>query len=131
MKDRNLAFQAAEAALREGEANVVSFAYNCTNARYKPFDKDCNTTLESVPVWENIDWITTTNPKFKTYTGNLGVLSANPRYIIEYLGVADCEGSALGTNDCHNYRITARATGGSDVAVVMLQSIILTGTAPP
>jgi type IV pilus assembly protein PilX len=138
MKNRNLAFQAAEAALAEGEANVgkPGFPYDCTNARYMPFDRNCDSTLETIPVWDNIDWSATATPlKSIAYTGNLGVsdgiISANPRYIIEYLGVADCVGSAVGANDCHNYRITSRATGGNDTAVAVLQSILLTRTAPP
>ena len=136
MKNRNLAFQAAEAALAQGEDNVgaAGFPYDCSNGsgRYLPFDKNCNGTLETVPVWDNIDWSSTTSV---AYTGNLGasdgIISANPRYIIEYMGVADCVGSAVGANDCHNYRITSRATGGNDTAVVVLQSILLTRTAPP
>ncbi|ESS74048.1 Tfp pilus assembly protein PilX [Methyloglobulus morosus KoM1] len=132
MKDRNLAFQAAEAALREGEANVGTVRYDCANGSGRYYT--CYTGTK--PVWDNIDWSASANPaKTVAYTGNLGVssgfLSANPRYIIEYMGPADCVGSALGANDCHNYRITSRATGGTENAVVMLQSVILTKAAPP
>ncbi len=125
MRDRNLAFQAAETALKAGEADVLTAAYNCTNGRFMAFDKDCNAaTVETVPVWESISWSASANPlqSIPLSGGTMLGLAANPRYIIEYLGPA-------GTK--FNFRVTARATGGTTSAVVMVQSIYQTTTAPP
>jgi type IV pilus assembly protein PilX len=128
MRDRNLAFQAAEAALNAGETYLSSTsplpAFNCTNGLYPAQGAGCNkpnvesTTAPMPPVWENIDWAA----KSVAYVGNLG-LTTNPRYIIEDMAVADCPGSASGAKDCHKYRITSYATGGTQAAVVMLQSV--------
>ena len=129
MKDRNLAFQAAEAALAEGESEVSKWPYDCANnhGRYLPFDKNCDGTKETEPVWQAIDWSSTANPlKSIAYTGNLGSLSSVPRYIIEDLGavpLVDCTAPVAGTCPEHYYRTTARATGGTDSAVVMVQSV--------
>lgn len=125
MKDRNLAFQAAEAALAAGEAATAGKpTITCPGAAtgfYMPMDADCNGTAETTPVWESaaFDWATDSIQ----YTGDLKDISADPRYIIEDMGVVDCKGSATGSLGCRNYRVTARATGGTENAVVILQSI--------
>lgn len=139
MNDRNLAFQAAEAAIAAGEAAVTASAFNCTNGRYIAFDRDCNGTKETVPVWDNIDWSATANPlKSVAYTdGTLIGISAPPRYIIETLPGYTCSNTAsatcsgVGEIKYYHYRITARAVGGSDTAIVTLQSIYQSATAPP
>ena len=122
MRDRNLAFQAAESALAAGEKWLEDTALpvvfcSKANGRYLPLDRDCNSaTVETVPVWESVGW---NNQDSVAYAGELSNLSADPRYIIEDMGcvsLAACPG-------IHNYRITARATGGSSDAVVILQSI--------
>ncbi|OQW79566.1 MAG: hypothetical protein BVN35_01645 [Proteobacteria bacterium ST_bin11] len=119
MRDRNLAFQAAESALQAGETWLNTHAFSCSknNGRFNPRDKDCNSaTAETVEVWDSIDWSTDS----VAYSGVLSNLSANPRYIIEDLGCLPAPAACPGI---HNYRITARATGGSTDAIVMLQSI--------
>jgi type IV pilus assembly protein PilX len=120
MRDRNLAFQAAESALQAGETWLTTHTYTCSAAggRFKPRDKDCNTaTAETSEVWDNINWNDTDSV---LYTGVLSNLNANPRYIIEDLGCLPAPAACPGT---HNYRITARATGGTADTIVMLQSI--------
>lgn len=139
MNDRNMAFQAAEAAIAAGEVAATASAFDCTNGRYKAFDRDCNNTLETIPVWDNIDWSATANPlKSVAYTGGtlIGIL-APPRYIIETLPGFTCSNAVsatctgAGEIKYYHYRITARAVGGSDTAIVMLQSIYQSATAPP
>ncbi len=122
MRDRNLAFQAAESALAAGELYLKTVApmpspfCSKANGRFLPLDKDCNSaTNETVPVWESINWDTDS----VAYTGVLSNLSASPHYIIEDMSCTTPP-CAAGT---HNYRITARATGGSADTVVILQSI--------
>lgn len=124
MRDRNLAFQAAESALAAGEfylGNVAVFPSpfcSKANGRFLERDKDCNpATVETTPVWESISW---DNNDSVAYTGVLSNLSANPRYIIEDMGCIPPPGVCPGP---HNYRITARAAGGSAETIVILQAI--------
>lgn len=136
MRDRNLAFQAAESALVAGEKAVANPDLDPTYAKYKnppncldgyywPLDKDCDGTKETTAVWDNsATW--TTDGKFVKFdnddnagTIDLTALSDHPRYIIEYMG--PCAASCG-----KRYRITARATGGSINSIVMVQSIIET-----
>lgn len=131
MRDRNLAFQAAESALVAGEiaAATATPTIACPGTNpdgyYLPLDQDCNGTKETTPVWDNsATW--TTDGKFVKFnnddnagTIDLTALSDHPRYIIEYMG--HCAASCG-----KRYRITARATGGSINSIVMVQSIIET-----
>lgn len=138
MRDRNLAFQAAESALKAGETYLGTTtplpAFNCTVVGHYPAGgAGCTTaTTASVssvtapmpPVWENINWTT----KAIAYSGALANLnaSANPSYIIENMGA----GCASTTFPCPvadirtNYRVTARATGGTTDSLVIVQSVI-------
>lgn len=110
-KDLNLAFQAAEAALRVGEAATAGTPTLYTGAR-------------------TIDW---TNAAVTTYSGGtLSGISQAPVYIIESLPAtassAPGSGGSLqaGTppDSTSNlwYRVTAQGTGGTTNAVVILQS---------
>ncbi len=128
MRDRNLAFQAAESALRAGEALTVAAAVtlSCPGANpqgfFLPRDANCDGVTENSNVWDSIDW----NTQSILYVGNsLTDLSANPRHIVEDMGVTcplitPCTSADLK----HTYRITARATGGTTDAVVIVQSTI-------
>ncbi len=108
-KDSNLAFQAAEAALRAGEAATTGTPTLYTGT-------------------QPIDW---TNAAVTTYSsGTLTGISDAPRYTIEDLGsigsTGDCSPCEGGTpppsGGSRMYRITARGTGGTTNAVVVLQS---------
>lgn len=131
--DRNLAFQAAEAALRVGEAYVEankptpsytdaddtcppSAIDDCTGGICSPPDKDC------LPRWEA--------PGFTGWTStglSLGALAGTPEYFIEYLGGDfPCSVDPNGPKDCKRYRITARSNPGAGRAMVILQSVYAT-----
>lgn len=131
-RDRNLAFQAAESALRAGEAYLGSTTplplFDCTNGLYPSGGTGCaspnvvSATAPLPPVWDNIDW----SSNSVVYAGSLGI-SVSPRYIIEQMPCLD----ANSDGDCSDagvdqnvYRVTARATGATADAVVMLQSIL-------
>ncbi len=116
-KNQNLAFQAAESALRVGETATATVA---TSNFY---------TGSTQP----IDW---TNSRVTTYSsGTLaGVSSAHaPKYIIESLatttGGSGGSGNSLeagttgGSAGVSWYRITAKGMGGTANSVVTLQSI--------
>lgn len=135
MRDRNLAFQAAEAALIIGEAAASSgLTATCPGTNpagyYLPMDVNCDGTKEALPVWNNAAIWSDDSKSVKYNTdGNAATidlvnLSANPRYIIEDMG-STCASAGLpcpSADQRHNYRITSRATGGTTNAVVILQS---------
>lgn len=131
--DRSLSFQAAEAALREGE----------TLASTKPVvpGSGCNNgvcvapTATATPRWLDTDanWASWSRAATTVFTGT--AVSTQPRFIVEEMAVDAVPGSNCTTSGdvspdaaCTNwesrYRITARsgvATGRSDV---ILQSNI-------
>ncbi len=133
MRDRNLAFQAAESALAAGESflgtqtnaqldalNANPNAFNC-NGLDGLFPQSGTGCAVAQPIWENINWDANAVP----YVGTMANLITNPRYIIESLPCRLAPGSAAGS-PCvtRAYRITARATGGTAEAVVIVQSVI-------
>ena len=124
MRDRNLAFQAAESALVAGEnylnglttAGLAAYACDKKKGLYP-----CGGVAD--PVWEEIDWTKKENDReSEEYTEILSNIGANPRYIIEDVGCMEGKAPPCTAGE-HYFRITARATGGSTEAVVMLQSI--------
>jgi len=130
-RDRSLAFQAAESALRQGEtalavfmsANPPSSAFNCTVANSVT---TCNLAADvtTASVWSS--------SSAQTYSPNLPNVSSQPQYLIEVLydGASQsiCKPSILSGAACQPgpfycyYRITARGVGGSSTAVVIVQS---------
>ncbi|MBK8817163.1 MAG: hypothetical protein IPN42_17405 [Methylococcaceae bacterium] len=137
MKDKNLAFQAAETALREGEAAITLLTFNCTNGRYFMRDANCDTFADALEVWDSINWSAAANPPRSVQAAtNLPGLAERPRFVIEapMPGTSSC---ASLTEPCpaadirYNYRVTARAVGGSTNAVAIVQSVVQSSTPPP
>ena len=125
-RDRQLAFEAAEAALRAGESWI--------NAQSAP---PVAATNGANNVWTFGDANITSKTFWASgieYSGlGLNQLAANPRYVIEERGElagtgkqqsaeigAKTKGNLQGT--VYGYRITARGVGGTANAVVLLQS---------
>jgi len=106
MRDHNLAFQAAEAALREA-VNILEV----TPTPSIPFQESNDPSVLRDPT--TYDWGTA-----RVYSGALTGISVPPRYVVRRLrGVgASSAASADGV-----YRVTARAQGGTTDAVVVLQ----------
>jgi len=137
-KDRDLAFQAAEAALRDAETDV---SLNIDQSA--GFSDSCNAGLCTVPSQRptpsslpaeqqpGFSW-DPSGGKVRLYgaatlsTPFPGVLS-QPVYIIENLGrLPPAPGDSAADDDLHprfTYRITVRATGARAETVVLLQSI--------
>lgn len=124
--DRSLAFQAAEAALREGEAVAATKptlpASGCTNGLCAKPDPAAASVWLADSVWA-------TAPEAIVKVGDL---TAKPKYIIELLANnVPAKGSCTTTGDVSadtpctgsesRYRITARSQA-ADRAEVMLQS---------
>lgn len=143
--DRSLAFQAAEAALREGEARVASIAPASVFPVSGCADGLCAPPDANDPDRWMVDAIWSSGASHAS-TANFGTLETAPRYIVEWLR---CTGSAeICTADgrwrdrtvpcitegdvspdavcsqySHRYRVTARAAAG-DRAAVILQSTL-------
>ncbi len=129
MMDRSLSFQAAEAALREGETAAAAAKSGtspkgdaaCTNAV-------CNQPVAtSLPRWTGNVWNSAKNTSV-----NLGGKTAQAQYYIEYLADnVPARGTCTTTEDVSpdatcttlewRYRITARSTAAGR-ATVMLQT---------
>lgn len=136
MRDRMLAFESAEAGLKFAqdfiESNVVSLG---------SFDDDGSDGLydDSVPqdktknIWEVIDWTGSdagNNNKAISGSAMTGINTA-PRFVIQHYGSIEVEvdktnlsgyGQNTGAGEVQMFQITARGTGGSNNAVVILQS---------
>lgn len=116
--DRQLAFQAAESALREAEAYLLTTpnpTFNGSNGRYMPV-----TPAEgSEERWED------SNTNWANATSNLGDLAVSAQYIIEYMGEwpspPGCDQSTTIAPGCMapRYRITARASENNRAAVTL------------
>jgi len=109
VRNRNLAFQAAEAALRDAENALDG---GVTGIALVP-NRD----------WVNFDWTTAT-----AYASALDQIVAQPRYVIENVGWVTASGGenlavgASGGIGSEFYQITARGLGGTADAVVILQT---------
>jgi type IV pilus assembly protein PilX len=130
MRDKNLAFQAAESALKDAETSLAvlpTFSIAGTGGYYSQAASNSGNILApdaSPKITDDSFW--TSQPTHTSSVTTLGNGISTPVYIIQEIGgVADCAGAAVGSGGCKNYRITARATGGSTSAVVILQSIYL------
>lgn len=146
-RDREIAFQAAEAALREGENYVASTTFaNLPTDPYNPiagndFTATCTggfanglctpAAAGSTDVWrDSAVWSTATRHRTATSTlGGITYIKAQPSYIIEYIGpqvkapetAVTC---AANPSPCPQmFRITSNAVGGTSNARVMLQSV--------
>ncbi len=134
MRDQSIAFQAAESALRAGEAAIANqqttglLTFNCdgpgvtTNGLYNSTVVATLAPCPQLPNWQTIDWTDTT--KIITYSGG----SIRSSYYIEQLDPrpVNCPSLIPGTpmvaQSLPWYRITARGTGNTADAVVWLQS---------
>ena len=109
-RDRGVAFQAAEAMLREAEARVATttpanYVANCASGL-------CSTG--NAPDWKTYQWndakiVDYTNGALHTGTAPLNV-SKQPQYFVEYMGLnGNLAGCGAGATE--SYRIVARGYG--------------------
>jgi type IV pilus assembly protein PilX len=130
VKDRNSAFQSAEITLAAGESWVA-------NLLDKPSFPSQSTGLyltssTDQPVWNIIDWASNVviypNNPYGSASGSLTQVRTQPKYIIEDLGEVREKSDSLNVSTDYkgkgttNIRITARGTGFTDSAQVMLQT---------
>ncbi len=131
VKDRNLAFQSAESALIVAENWVYTqigkpvFPNNSIGL-YTPSTTADENWKDST--WSTSNVVTYPSTPGQTVSGSLGKIQTQPKYIIEDMGETPESGGSLVQTSSYKskgttvLRITARGTGGTDAAVVMLQS---------
>jgi type IV pilus assembly protein PilX len=141
-KDRDLAFQAAEAALRDAERDLetnirpdTAFSATCVDGLcIPPSQRPVPLSAAVHDAAAGLDWANDAQVrKYGQYTAAPafpGVrANGQPRYVIErlgFLGTPPGESAALGvapTPTGIGYRITARAEGARAETVVILQSM--------
>ncbi|MBA1146521.1 hypothetical protein H0Z60_05560 [Ectothiorhodospiraceae bacterium WFHF3C12] len=142
LRDRQIAFEAAEAGIRGAEAyidnNVITLAgfdANGDDGLYSEsvdLDGDGDVDGDDAQIWRHVNW-SGTGPLVYSYdaVGESGGPGSNPLFVIEHYGTVTSEenklnignyGEGTGAGNVDLFRITVRATGGSDNAVVILQS---------
>lgn len=125
-QDRNVAFQAAEAALRFGEADLLPAVlpdFDGTDGLYQPAAPDED------PVWTAVDW-EEVGVEVRGYDGledAPGPLAdATATYVIEELPPVPCVGCSIRSGVVPDepavYRVTARGVGVTGNAAVTLQT---------
>jgi type IV pilus assembly protein PilX len=125
IRDRNLAFQAAESALSAAEASLDSpavlpvFTVAGTGGFYLDSDP-ANPNPTAAIILTDAFWAA--NPVGTSSVSTLGNGITTPLYIIQKLAAA-CFGSCPPDSTSTPYKITVRATGSSTNTVVILQSI--------
>ena len=120
VRDINLAFQAGEAALREGEhllQAAVLPTFDGTDGLHQPAD------FAQPPLWQQDDiW----NNAAAVYSESLADVAEPPRYIVEELPAIPDSGGSLAADkplpDVQVYRVSARGVGGTPSTVVILQT---------
>lgn len=123
VRDRNLAFQAAETSLRAGEGVLQQATLPSFDGTTPGLIQALIPTTEIGTFWLQYDWT-----QSQGYGGTLSEVSAQPRYVIERLpsiAGSDPAGSLAGDvpiPDIDVFRVTSRAVGGTADAVVILQS---------
>jgi type IV pilus assembly protein PilX len=126
-RDLNLAFQGAEAALRDGEAEIRALNSRPDTCSAPPCDywQPDSAGLraairDGVPAW----WTANANEYATDGTADLNNLAEDPQYVTESLGfIPDSLTLGHGVPEGRDfYQVTARSTGGSGVANTVLQS---------
>ncbi len=138
-RDRNLALQAAEAALRDAERFLRDEADTDLGfdddpsaedagehpglfaQALRPSDDHPAREAGSALFWEALDW----SVHAREYPEDIPHTASRPGYAIEYLGQVALDGSQRAGQPMSTrsaYRITARGIGPSGVSMVYLQS---------
>lgn len=123
MRDRHLALQAAEVALRVGEEEVNAAVVPPSPASgdhyYAEFEHEDTGTDELW--WKEFDWDNDAGVKIIDVEGTQGA-----RFVIEELDSVQGQGGVTVTGEALQelffYRVTARGTGASETSKVLLQS---------
>jgi len=134
-RDSQLSFQAAETALRDGEAFVESTLFKLTDYTTTCTNGLCfNGGASGCPAVKATPWETSSiwsgAGSHKGYSGTIPQVFAQPKYIVEFRCYIPADPNAPvpvstpGTSSewAEMYRITALGFGASDTSRTMLQS---------
>ncbi|MEJ2645875.1 MAG: PilX N-terminal domain-containing pilus assembly protein [Gammaproteobacteria bacterium] len=136
-RQRDLAFQAAEAALQDGETDLVknqpvSFDTSCTNGLCLDVTTSATSSASAAPYWDSAgDWANARN--YGAYTGVAALKGLPaPKYLLEKMPPAPVPGENLTNTSSYTgalptqmYRVTSKATASNGNIVVELQSVYL------
>jgi type IV pilus assembly protein PilX len=125
LRDSNLAFQGAEAALRDGEAKLEALTTEptlCSSSPCNMWDKD---VLPFHLEDESASWWATNAEEYGVDgTHELLTNHSDPHALVEFLQFSrDNLTIGHGTSTGRGFfRVTARSEGGSDTSIAILQS---------
>ncbi len=123
-QDRNIAFQAAEAAVRTGERDLIAPVlpdFDGTNGYWQP------AAPGATPVWETVNWEDVGND-VRGYDGMDdapgSLVNATATYLIEEVPAfcATCSKKWPPQEEPTVYRVTARGVGAAGNATVLVQT---------
>ncbi|MFB0968452.1 MAG: PilX N-terminal domain-containing pilus assembly protein, partial [Pseudomonadales bacterium] len=137
-RDANLAFQAAESAIKDAETIVEDFA---SLAAFDDADANQNglyyeAAFDEVNNWRSIedgglvDW-ESPDGDYLTADTSISNVAAQPKYIVEHVKTVvsdedrlnlDNVGQDTGSGRAQIFRVTVYGTGGTETAHVMIQS---------
>jgi type IV pilus assembly protein PilX len=118
LRDNNLAFQAAEAALREGEEFLRQAVVPPFNGAGGLLERQDG--AGQADFWNSFNWVGNSRAAAQP-----DGTAAQPAYVIEELPPMPAEGDSLKfgpLSEVAVYRITARGVGGTPDAVSILQT---------
>jgi len=136
-RDRQIAFHAAEAALRDAALDLASTPGR--NAAFPNVVGECRQDglaaglclTGGLPLWPGRDFLVTApSIEFGRFTGRrfphgAASLSAQPpRYLVELVELQNIKGTATGATNFRRYRITAIGFGTRVSAQVVLQNVL-------
>lgn len=127
MRDRNQAFQAAEAGLRAAEDVLNGATIPAFDGSVTGYAQDIDGSKRS-GFWDTYNW----NAASVLTNMGLGDVASQPRFVIEEVSSSVVNSGADGgaidlasnmkTEDIIYYRVTSRGVGGTNNAVVIVQS---------
>ncbi|GMR18464.1 MAG: hypothetical protein BMS9Abin33_0877 [Gammaproteobacteria bacterium] len=129
VKDRNLAFQSSESALKAGENWLLQQTTVSPFASATTGDSDGLHKVSGAPAWRDLSWwdSTTDLVAYNNLTG--GYIKSGSAYIIEYVKTVPSKGGSMTLGNEYSpsagdtfFRITARGKGGTNFANVIVQS---------
>ncbi len=129
--DANMAFQAAESALRDGEDYIETLSaltiFDAANGEANGFYYEEDPGAE--PNWRALNWAG--NDGFRPGDTAITDVKKQPQYILEHIKTVISDADALNLNNIGQdtgsgrtqiFRVTARGTGGTAAAKVMIQA---------
>jgi len=140
MRDRDLAFESSEAGLRNGERIIDSQVVApspCTSGRCQVYDRGIlpgSMAFQTTTWWANNAWSYIANETFSTTQGTAssgglisgsGMARVDPQFVVEEIEEVPDSLSVPPTGPPPSriyYRVTSAAEGGTNQALVVLQS---------